>query len=39
MWTEGLVEILGDRDSTVGKFVVAATDIGPGLILLLYSQH
>ena len=35
MWTKGLVEILGDRDTTEGKFVVAATDIGPGLYLAL----
>ena len=31
MWTEGLVEIVGHRDTTEGKFVVAATDIEPGL--------
>ena len=33
MWTEGLVKIVGDRDNTEGKYVVAATDIGPGLLL------
>ena len=33
MWTEGLVKIAGDRDNTEGKYVVAATDIGPGLLV------
>ena len=33
MWTEGLVKIVGDRDNMEGKYVVAATDIGPGLLL------
>ena len=33
MWTEGLVKIVGDRDNTEGKYVVAATDIAPGLLL------
>ena len=30
MWTEGLVKIVGHRENTEGKYVVAATDIGPG---------
>lgn len=33
MWTEGLVKILGDRDNTEGKYVVAATDIPAGLLV------
>ena len=33
MWTEGLVKVVGDRENTEGKYVVAATDIGPGLLV------
>ena len=31
MWTEGLIKIVGDRDDTTGKYVLAAVDIPAGV--------
>lgn len=34
MWTEGLIKIVGDRDDTTGKYVLAAVDIPAGTLVL-----